>query len=618
MLNVMEKELSVRTVRALMEEQGLTLSQACAILGKSPASVGRWERALQAGTLDTPKDRGGRPAEWVLCAEDRYRLRWLVSTPCSLALAVEYFVTWGRDGKCPLPVSDWCVRKCAALGEAPHFSQGSAGASPHLANKLEALMKTKGRWDAKIPKIIRQACALTEGEKSELRGEKARNDIGLKRQRLMEVREFNPVTGEEEVLRMLAGFGFCSDDMSLNEPFRNGQGIGRQMLCTHDIYSRRWLGVKMPGRTGDSYTAVDIADHFLSVITAVGLPYYWSLERGPWENDFINGCAVPNEWSDEDGMRWGGLSALFRIRRKFNPQGKTIEGAFNYLQARMAGRAVSVGRKRGGHEAVSRMIQRAKEGNEEAAQFIWGQGEAMESVWARMLEDNARAKRRQFLGDVPAVPDELWKETFQRRSLPPADAWRLMPVKVCRVVRAQAVYVKLEGYGALPYQFRVVGNDLPWRALDNGHRVCVAFHPGRPELGAAVASMELRGAFNRDGFRVGEMLGVAPHVPAVPMEDFTGGGDYSHQRAARLAVREEVRAGGMDDAGMVRISRAADGLGAALVISNQEEGGRQMTAGRGQKETRSLAEVIRAAREAAGTEEETLSTAARDVWAGVS
>ncbi len=615
----MEKELSVRTVKALRAEHGHTLRAACAIAGESPANILRWEKEVEGEARE--RKAGGRPATWTITPEDRHRLRWLVaSSDGSLPLALTRFTVWAGARFCPIPVPDWCVRRCPALGTPPPDT---------LAKPLAALMAKGGRWDAKLPKSLRNACALTKLEIAEILGDRARNDAGFKRQRVMEVRERDPLTGEARSIPLLAGMMVSSDDMSLNEPWRGEPGadgslpVNRQTLATIDVYSRKWLGVHGIGRRGDAYTAVDIADHFGSIVQAVGLPFYWQLERGPWENDFLNGCAVPPAWCEQPDARWGGLENCFvsgpllRICRKFNPQGKVIEGAFDYLQSLMTGHATSVGRRRGAHEHVSKMVQRAKEGNTEAARYLWGQGEAIESVWKRMMEDNARAKRRAFLGDQPAVPDELWRETFQRRHLPASDAWRMLPVKVCRVTRAQSLFVKLQGYGPLPYQFRVVGTDLPWRALDNGHRVAVAMHPDRPELGAVIASMETRGAYNREGFKLGEMLGTAPYVPPVPMEDFTGEADFSHQRNARAAVRQEIRAGGFDSAGLVRISRAADSLGHALKVSNQPEP-ESAPAPRGTraaKETRSLAEI--ATRHAAEPVEER-EAAPLSAWADIS
>jgi hypothetical protein len=617
----LEKLLAARQVTELMSG-GHSLRSACAVLGLSPASVLRWQRLAEAEA--TQSRAAGRPAKWVLSTDDRARLRWLFAkTECqSLPLAVEYFVEWAKSGACPLPVPAWSAGKCAALGTAPCWDgekerkkEGekrdagspslplSVSPSPSLAVQFAELMQSGGRWDAKIPRQIRQACALSDIERAELLGEKAANGAGFKRQRTLEIRVLDTETGEPVLMPLWAGALYCSDDMSVNETFRAGSGsaLGRQLLATHDVFSRKWLGLTAPGRAADAYTAVDIADHFSAVVRAMGLPFGWQLERGPWDNDFINGVALPDGWGAE-GERWGGLASLFRICRKFNPQGKTIEGAFDYLQSRMAGRAMGVGRVRGGHEQVSRLLERAKAGNEEALRMVWSIGEAVESVWQRMQEDNARAKRRVAMGDIPCVPNELWSAGHQRREMPAGEAWRMLPVKVCRVVRSLSVWVRLDGYGPLPYQFRMAGDDLPWGFVDNGMRVAVAFHPDYPERGAAVASLETRSAYNRQDFRFMEVLGTAPHVAAVPMEDFTGTGDYSHQKAARAAVRQEVRAGGMDAAGLVRMSRAADGLGTALAMVSgpgAAESATEGTAGKAPRKSvaaapQSLAALLRA------------------------
>lgn len=562
----MEKEMLVSQVAAL-QAAGASLRKACEAAGVSPANVLRWQREL--AEPEREKSRGGRPAKWTLAEGDRQRLRWLMAKTGSLPLTVEYFVRWYRTGACELPIAAGAMARCAALASVP---------GAELALALSSLMDRGGHWEKSLPKSLRQAVSLTKLERAEVLGERSANNEAFKAQRVMAIRELDALTGESVLRQIVAGMGFCSDDMSINEPFRHAEGIGRQTLSTMDVYSRRWLGVYLIGRRGDAYTALDIADHFYSVVKAVGLPYFWQLERGPWENDFINGCAVPAAWGDAGGLRWGGLEKcfasgpLFRVSRKFNPQGKVIEGGYNYLQSRMAGRATGVGRKRGQYEAAGRLIQRAKEGNEEAASILWGACEGVEALWQQMLADNAREKKRAFLGGDKAAPDMLWRETFRGRALPSGDAWRFThPIKRDTVTRAQSVFISLKGYGPLPFQFRVCGDDLPWSTLDNGHRVFVAFHPDRPERGAVIANGDTRAAYNRRGWKFGAMLGIAPYVPPVPMEDFTGEGDFSHAGAARRAIRGEIRAGGIGDAGIVRVSRAADALGHALEVSNQPE-----------------------------------------------
>ena len=101
-----------------------------------------------------------------------------------------------------------------------------------------------------------------------------------------------------------------SDDMSLNEPFRyrdleTGEiQAGRQTLCTLDVYSAAWLGAQPLGRVRDAYRVEDIADHMRECVLQHGMPLIWRLERGVWENNFIDGIEIEGRekrWEDSGG-----------------------------------------------------------------------------------------------------------------------------------------------------------------------------------------------------------------------------------------------------------------------------------------------------------------------------
>jgi hypothetical protein len=544
MRDYMERQRLAASVDAILStEPSLSVRAACLRAGVSHASYLRWK--AEPNPDDRAPAKKGRPPRFVLAEGDSLALRWLAAWTQSTPLALEYAGTWVATGTCPLP-------------SPPHPAP-----SAELGALISAERARGGRWDTRLPRAVLAACRLSAGERAMIRGQKAANDGALSVRRVMTIRDWDAEGGIRDI-QLLAGYGYVSDDVSIEQPFTaagpEGTAVNRQCLATRDVYSGRWLGVMALSREGDAYTKVDIADHMASVIAECGLPYYWALERGPWENDFIDGVRVEAGWGREDGERWGGLDAIMRIRRKFKPQHKTIEGGFAYLQSRLRGRSTGVGSERTGElERATRIVSAAKRGNEEALRALWSIAEAADEVWQQMEEDNARAKHREFLSGY-AVPNELWQATYTRRAIPTGDLWRLLPIKACRVVIKQRVSITLTGYGR--FDFAAVDGSLP--LLDNGHRLLVAFHPGRPEEGAQLFNGECRSSLNRDGIRWGEYLGTGEYLAPVPMEDFTGTGDYSAHKRARQAVQSELRAAKATTGGVVSVARRADAMGRVL------------------------------------------------------
>lgn len=544
----LELKSRVDAVRAMHPE--LSIRAACAQAGVNHANYLRWTRIVESGGPKAPAKKG-RPAKWTVSDADRNCLRWFMAWTESFALAAEYFEEYGRTGTAPLP-------------NCPHPRP-----STELCAQIAAEQRRGGRWDTRLPKLLRNAARLTKAERDYIRGQKAYNDGALSTRRLMVIRDFDPVTGLIQDIPMWAGCGFCSDDVSPEQPFtaigEDGPRVNRQTLATHDIYSRRWLGLMCLGREGDAYTKVDQAEHIASIVRECGLPYYWSFERGPWANTFIDGLRVPSGWADEETV-WGGLSGLFRVRHKFKPQHKTIEGAFSDLQRRMRGRSVSVGsRSRAENERATKIVTAAQRGNEEALRYLWNINDAAETIWQQMEGMNGREMRREFLEGAMARPNDLWELTYRPRPLAASDAWMLLPIKEARVITKQRISISLKGYGTFDFAC-VARGELP--LMDNGHRLLVAFHPGRPEEGAQLFNGDTRAQYNRDGLRFGEHLGTARYLPAVPMEDFTGSGDYSAARRARQAVSSELRTAKASLGGVVKLSRRADPLGNALQIAS--------------------------------------------------
>jgi hypothetical protein len=559
----MQLKSHVDVVRAM--NPGISVRAACAQAGVNHASYLRWVKVVETGG---PRAQGkrGRPAKWPALTDDERRcLKWFAAWTESFAMAAEYFVEYARTGASPLPRNPW---------PAPAF--GSAAASPHLAEMIHHEMQRGGRWDTRLPLPLRNAARLTDAERRMIRGEKQYNDAALSTRRLMVIRDFNPDTGEIEDITMWAGAGYCSDDVSPEQPSQsesaNGPRLNRQTLATCDVYSRKWLGLLAVNRDGDAYTKVDQADHIASIIAQCGLPYYWAFERGPWQNDFIDGVRLESGWGEaaaESTLRWGGLCDLFHVRHKFKPQHKVIEGAFSYLQARMRGRALGVGSvKRGELERATKVVSAAMRGNEDALRLIWNGADKADELWRQMEAMNDREQRREFLDGAAAKPNDLWAGTHKSRALPAAEAWRLLPIKECRVVIKQRISITLKGYTR--FDFRCVdGRSLP--LLDNGHRLLVAFHPDTPEAGAHIFNGDMRQDYNRDGFKFGQFIGLAPFLPPAVMEDFTGTGDFTASRQARGAVSASLRVFKGNHGGVVRVDRAADGLGKSLHRSNDPD-----------------------------------------------
>lgn len=545
-------------------DAGTPKTAACLRAGISIAKYGRWKEKLAAPpAVPVPAvervrvervagKRRGRPRAHVMSENDQNCVAWFFSWTGSFPLAVEYFIEFGETGTSPLDKN-------------PH-ERPEAKAVVWLS----AQRQRGGRWAARLPKWLRRIASLTDDQQRMIRGEKQYNSGSLTVHTKLTFVDFD-CHGLIKEFQMWAGCGFCSDDVSPEQPSQSetadGPRLNRQTLATIDIYSRKWLGLFVVNREGDAYTKVDQADHISSIVRTYGVPYWWDFERGPWQNDFIDGVKLPSGWHDEI-ERWGGLGALFHVNHKFKPQNKVIEGAFKYLQMRMRGRALGVGSERTGErERATKIVSAAGRGNEEAMGLIWNSEEKASALWQQMEAMGAMDVHRQALnGGCFAKPNDLWEQTKQLRALRPDEEWMMQPMKVCRQIVKQQVSITLKGYNR--FSFRCVDHGLP--LLSPGHRLLVAFHPDRPEEGACLFNGDLRGRFNRDGFKFGEFLGVAPPVFAVPMANFTGTGVFGHHREARGVVSTSLRTFGGNHGGVVRVQRASDGLGKTLFANNAE------------------------------------------------
>ena len=412
------------------------------------------------------------------------------------------------------------------------------------------------------PLSLRQAGHVTVEEEALFRGPKHFGEVELVERR------GNTWIDEEGSRHVLAPNSIWeSDDMSLNEPFsytdpETGRiRTGRQTLCTIDVFSAAWLGATPIGRDRDAYRMEDIADFMWHCVQAHGLPLLWRLERGCWENTFVDGVPIPGTTSET----WGGLDGVMRIVHTFKSRGKgLIESSFNLLQDLTAHRSLTIGRSRGEFEAATKAFLRAGRGNEREASKFWEIGQAADELVNAMERFNLRPKTRRAFGRDTVVPADLYREAPMRRC-PESEAWRFLPIKRMATVRQGCIECVVDHY-PLPFRFRLNGCDGIY--LEHGHSVFIAFHPGRPMEGCHVFNAE-RGTRNRDGMAMGQRIGLAVMAEDAPQINLRPEArEFSARKNANAAVRTEFReiakAGGREPA--VSRSEVRDGWGQSAEI----------------------------------------------------
>ena len=530
------------------ERGGSTLREVSRATGEPIANLSRYlsvfraaedsEPGSGAGALK-PAVSTGRPQKFNLTRDEQLCLRRHSLTRGSLALAVEWFV---KDARC-LPGTRAAI--LATLDTA-------------------ARERREPRW----PQSLRRAGYITAEERATFRGAKAMQNLES-----CDRRGLTWVDERGETRDLAPGALWESDDMSSNEPFRytdpesGATQLGRQMLFTLDVFSSAYLGFTPIGRVRDAYRVEDIADHMLALVEAHGLPAAWRLERGVWENTFIDGIELA------DGTRWGGLDALFAVLRTWKSRGKgTIESSFNHLQNLIAHASTSIGRSRGEFEAGTREYLRAQGGNADSAAKFWDIADCADAYVRATEAFNNRPKKRRAHGREMVVPSDLFRAAV-RRDCPDSELWRFLPVKRTATVRQGAIEMSVNHY-PMPFRFRVNGvtsHQSPVTShqsdlyLEHGYSVLVAFHPGKPELGCHVFNAET-GTRNRDGHRFAAPLLVAPMAEDAPQFSLTRTEQdaFAMRRKAAAAVRTEFRAIMPAGRAAARVSVARDGRGNAV------------------------------------------------------
>lgn len=567
---------------------GLNKRKACAEAGVLFVNYYRWLKIAKAGQgcqEVKPVKNKGRPVKFELTVEEARRLRFWRLVKGSIPLAVEAAMAEAgaaEDNAYLLTLQNMLA---ASLDR-------GAKIRPETAAALRAHWQgyTEARRPVIWPMSIQRACRVSEDEEAAFRGRKAKdNRVGHERRGAFIIDE------DGQRLPWFAGAIWCSDDMSLNDPFRFQDGatgremLGRQALLTTDAFSLNFLGCTHIGRDRDSYRASDIADHFAALVDDHGLPLIWRIERGRWNNNFIFGTPIPNEFDDDgNAVRFGGLDAVVKIAVKHSSRGKEIEGCFNLLQSLMDhggdGRTLSIGRQRGEFEDATRQMLRADRDDAALAKF-WSITDSAEHVMEAMRLFATRPKQRQTFGNRTFTPAELWSQHV-KRPCPVNERWRFLPVKVPARVWKGIIEVSVNHYPQ-SFRFRVNGGARFGAAhLVDGHEVMVAFHPDQAWEGCQVWNRD-RSARNRDGHRWLERIGVADWMEDAPQEDLSGRGGHSRgQKKASSQVRVEYRSiiAGTAFEGRRR-SHAQDGLGNALT---RAVGGAEPMPNSGQECPRSL------------------------------
>lgn len=523
----------------------ISLRSAAVLLGEPIANLSRWRTARTAGGDEAliPDVSPGRKIKFALSDTETKTLRGLALQKGSIPVAIEWFAQHADCTPATRELITAELDRAARLRIHPHW-----------------------------PDSLRRAARPTVDEEAAFRGRKHSMEVEFTERRGLEW------VDEDGTRRpMLPNTIWESDDMSSNEPFTwtesvpDGQmlRIGRQTLATVDVFACAWLGVSPIGRERDAYRGEDIADHMADCVAAHGLPTLWRLERGPWENTFVDGVLLGHTAeSGPDGrrkeIRWGGLDPLVQIVRAWKSRQKgTVESSFDLLQTLLAHESTSIGRFRGEFEAQTKLYLAAVRGDRAAWARFWSMGEFAEAMATAMHRFNHRPKARRAHGKALVVPADLYRDT-PGRPLPESEAWRFTcPEKREATVRQGHIECTAKHY-PLPFRFRVNGV-IEGLYLEHGYPVLIAFHPGHPEAGCHIFNAE-RGVRNRDGFQFGEKLLIAPLSEDAPQVNLAPEERAFHaRRNANATMRADFRAIGGVGLSPMRRSVVRDGWGNSAV-----------------------------------------------------
>jgi hypothetical protein len=511
---------SIRRWRAT----GLSMRAACLRCRVNPTLYGLWEEqfATYGHLNDRRTTHSGRKPLHILTPEEKTALQfWMGLKEGRFATAIEFF----RDDKACLP------------------------ATRDFINNLLAEGAKKGKmpdW----PDCLRRAAQLPAGFEAQYKGPKAMQHAAPVGRYAHTIK----IDGVE--FPLTPGRVLVFDDYSTNQPYQLRYADGKVRLCRQvlvgmDAGTRAYRGFFHVGKEKDQYTGADALEVIYRTMQGMGhRPDVLILEKGKWHSNALRGIPL----SEDGKRRWGNLEECgVIVEYQYDSRGKfELEGAFNLLQAWLAGEGSDIGRFRGimEREALDMVAINAGKlarGGRDADDCGFLTFEQSVNQHERAAIDlNARLKMFKALGRVVS-PDQLDAEQpYQKRPLEPEHRWLFYPVKSEAIIKENGNVCKIvEGR---EYAFRVNGIS-PHVHLPNGYRVLIAFDPERPDLGCRVANRET-GAANFGSHRLGEcLLTAAPLLQAAPrVEIWTDGQE---------AEEEDAKAGYQTRKGAIKSARTA-------------------------------------------------------------
>lgn len=521
-----ERESALDHVRRLMADEGLSKRAACEKAGLSIATFCLWEGKQAGGGLaDGRTEASGRKPCITLTEAERLALQfWMGLKEGRFATAIEFLAT---DKAC-LPATRAFIK--ARLEEA-------------------RLAERKPVW----PESLRRAAQLSPGFGPQYQGPKAMQHAAPVGRYAHTIQ----INGRE--FPLTPGRVLVFDDYSTNQPYQlhyaNGKvRLCRQILVGMDAGTRAYRGFYHVGKEKDQYTGADALEVILRTIQGMDhQPQVIILEKGKWHSNALRGIAL----SEDGKRRWGSLEECgVIVDYQYDSRGKfELEGAFNLLQAWLAGEGADIGRFRGIMEREALDMIAINEGklarggrDVDDCRFLTFE-ESVNQHERMMIALNGRLKEFKALGRVVS-PDQLEAEQpFERRPLKPEHRWLFYPCKSEAIIKENGNVTKI--VDGKEFAFRVNGVDANIN-LPNGYRVLIAFDPERPELGCRVANRET-GAANYGNHRLGEcLLTAAPMITAAPrVEIWTDGEErgehdddasYKARKGAIKSARTAFRA----------------------------------------------------------------------------
>lgn len=247
----------------------------------------------------------------------------------------------------------------------------------------------------------------------------------------------------------------------------------------------------------------------------------------------------------------------------------------------MIASGINIGRRRGEFEQATRTMRSVTSGHRDPAK-------AGVCEIARLADLAARAAAKFCTQDkagrhANGVPDERWlTDNAATPEYPAGFTGRALSADLLHVFFCETLDTTLRGgHVFIKRGDRVLAWCEPelFAWLGQGYRLTIRFDPSEPTLGAAIFNREV-GSRNRDGFALGQFLGLAEYAPEAP-QVVSGQGFLTDleleakgfKKRFMGAVRTEYRAIGVFGKRTKSVSSARDGRGNVVTISNLSTGG---------------------------------------------